>query len=73
MSQLGLIITGHILLSDKNPRKNVTKTTSGAELVFVRQQYMTMNDESLNPNICRTGRRSYKSKTYNIKWEKVIS
>ena len=51
----GLSILGHILLSDKNPRRNVTKTHEGALQFprvfwphvcegFVRQQYMTRND-----------------------------
>ena len=31
MSLLGLIIPGHILMSDENPCENVTKTPSGAE------------------------------------------
>ena len=32
MLQSGLNSLGHILLSDENPRENVTKTPSGAEL-----------------------------------------
>ena len=35
----GLIIPGHILLSDKNPRGNVTKTHEGALLPRVFWSY----------------------------------
>ena len=51
----GLIIHGHILLSDKNQRGECDQNTRGSSApevvfghifarVFVRQQYMTSND-----------------------------